>query len=129
MSEMMTLDEAIEMMKQWDGAMDGRDMVRFLNFVPLSRAGELVDLKDTATEESWGEVLPWTEENVLNNLKSDSQFGMEKAIGERGASVSCMFHVVNMWCLMLRNGLEETSYSDYAKSFFRKVLDHYGWTV
>lgn len=125
---MKTLEQAYEVVKSWEGAWDGRDKSRFARFVPFEdcpKAG--LEPNDGIDATSWGDVVPWTEEKILEQLKDDVLFGYEKATGQRGLSANCMFYVVNMWCILLENGLEEDSYSNYGVEFFQKVATHYGW--
>lgn len=125
---MKTFEEALVFVKAWDGAFDGRDKGRFASFVPFDRCGEAgLEPKEGTTAEQWGETKPWTEEEVLKQLKLDAEFGLEKAIDERGISSNCMFVTVNMWCHLLENGLEQDEYFGYGKILFERVLQHYGW--
>lgn len=128
---MKSFEDALAFVKQWDGAFDGRDIKRFSLFLPLDRLAEAgLEAEEGVTAEEWGEPRPWTEEEVVKQLLEDAEFGLQKAIGERGLSSNCMFHVVNMWCHLLENGLEdeEERYGyglGYGRSLFEKVLKHY----
>lgn len=125
---MKSLEDAIAVMKTWHGAIDDRDKSRFAEFLPFNRCADAgLTPADGVTEESWGEIKPWTEEELLKHLREDTEFGLQKAIDQRGISVQCMFFCVNMWCVLLENGLEEHSYHDYGVGFFEKILEHYGW--
>ena len=127
---MKSFDDALAFVKNWDGSFDGRDKVRFALFVPFNRLAETgLNPADGMTEEKWGDVIPWTEDTVLRQLKDDAEFGLEKAKGERGISSDCMFNVVNMWCHLLENGLEQDEYYGYGRVLFDRVLNHYGWSV
>ena len=67
---MKSFDDALAFVKDWDGAFDGRDKGRFAAFVPLERCIEAgLEPKEDMTAEQWGEVKPWTEEEVLKQLK------------------------------------------------------------
>lgn len=131
---MKNLTDAIAFVNKWDGAIDGRDKARFAVFIPFDRFNEFKDAgvcpNDDTTKAEWdGSILrEWTEEEVLKQLEKDVRFGLEKAIDKRGLSAAFMLEVVNMWCHLLENGLEQDSYDDYGKSFFEKVLRHYGWS-
>ena len=131
---MKNLTDAIAFVSKWDGAIDGRDKARFSFFVPFDRFDEFKDAgvspEGSVTKEDWEKLFfkKWTEKNVLKQLESDARFGLEKAIDNRGLSAECMFDVVNMWCFLLENGLEQHSYTNYGKSFFEDVLNHYGWS-
>lgn len=125
---MMTLDEAIKFMKTWEPSFDERDRARFALFLPFERLAETgLQAKEGITAENWGEVRPWTEQEILKQLEEDVLFGIEKARDQRGLSSEAMFYVVNMWCHILQNGLQEEDYNDYGLSFHLKVLNHYGW--
>jgi len=127
---MKSLTDAMAFVKTWEGAIDQRDKGRFAEFVPFERIAEAgLELADGTTKEGWGETTEWTEENVLKQLKEDVEFGLEKAYGQRGISVQCMFACVNMWCHLLENGLEEDSYENYGVAFFEKIRDHYNWCI
>jgi hypothetical protein len=127
---MKSFDDALAFVKDWNGAFDGRDKARFAAFVPFERCSEAgLEPQEGMTAEQWGEVKPWTEEEVLKQLKDDAEFGLGKADGERGISSNCMFEVVNMWCHLLENGLEQDDYYGYGRVLFERVLSHYGWAV
>lgn len=127
---MKSLTDAMAFVKTWEGAIDQRDKGRFAEFVPFDRITEAgLELAGGMTKEGWGETTEWTKENVLQQLKEDVEFGLEKAYGQRGISVQCMFACVNMWCHLLENGLEEDSYENYGVAFFEKIRDHYNWCL
>ncbi len=127
---MKSFEDALKFMKTWDGSFDDRDRARFAEFVPFDRCSDAgLKPEEGMTAQKWGDVRPWTEEEVLKELKSDAEFGLEKAEHERGISSSCMFIVVNMWCHLLENGLEQDHYFDYGRVLFERVLSHYGWNV
>jgi|LakMenE01Jun11ns_1017448.scaffolds.fasta_scaffold9296852_1 hypothetical protein len=127
---MKSFEDALAFMKTWDETFDGRDKSRFAAFVPFDRCQDAgLNPAEGMTAESWGDVKPWTEEEVLNQLREDAEFGLEKAEGQRGISSSCMFGVVNMWCHLLENGLEQEDYYGYGRALFERVLNHYGWAA
>lgn len=127
---MKSFDDALAFVKDWEGAFDGRDKSRFASFVPFERCSEAgLHPREGMTADQWCDVKPWTEEEVLKQLKDDAEFGLEKAEGERGISSDCMFNVVNMWCRLLENGLEQDDYYGYGRVLFERVLNHYGWDV
>lgn len=125
---MKTLDEALAFVKNWEGAADGRDKERFAVFVPFDRIAEAgFELNDGVDLQSWGPADPWEECRVLEQLRRDTLFGLEKARDRRGLSASFMFTTVNMWCHLLENGLHQHSYTNYGVPFFESILRHYGW--
>lgn len=108
--------------------LDRRWTKRFLNFLPYTEWEEY-GFKLTEGEEP---PVPkeWTEENIIAQLKSDVEFGYEKAVDERGISSELMAMVVNSWCKVLENGLNldgEDGY--YHIEQFKKVAKHYGWKL
>lgn len=126
---MKSFEDAIKFVSTWDGAFDGRDKDRFICYLPYNRVKDIgVSPIESLTEENWGEVRPWTEQEVLKTLKDDAEYGLDKAEGQRGLSSECMFFCVNMWCILLENGLEDLNYYGYGKHLFKKVLDHYNWS-
>ena len=109
-----------------DNFLDRRFTKRFIDFLP-------VDEWENYGFRYSGEGEPpkpkaWTEENVLNQLKSDVMFGHEKAENERGISSELMAMVVNAWCKVLENGLNLNGDDGwYHHRQFDIVAQHYGW--
>ena len=125
---MKSFEDALAFVKWREGAIDGRDLGRFSLFVPFDRLSDAgLEPKDGMTAEDWGEVRPWTEEEVLKQLKEDAEFGLEKAKNDRGISAWFMFEVVCMWCQLLENGLEQVDSETEYVAFFEGILKHYGW--
>ena len=72
----------------------------------------------------------WTEENILEQLKEDTEFGYMKAVDERGISSELMAMVVNAWCKVLQNDLDlDGDDGWYHKNQFTAVAEHYGWEL
>ena len=72
----------------------------------------------------------WTRENIINQLKSDVEFGFEKALDKRGISSSLMFSVVMSWNKVLEEGLEdwdEDNYRYYGLPLFKATALKYGF--
>lgn len=67
----------------------------------------------------------WTEENVIEQLKKDVEFGWEKCCDQRGISSGIMYDLVKDWCKVLENGLENTEYGYYGDKLFKAVADRY----
>jgi len=126
--EMKTLDQAMEFMKSWEPALDGRDHGRFCAYITMAQSEAMGwEPVEGMTEEQWGEPKEWSPANILEDLKKDVFFGLEKAQNQRGISSGMMFRCVNMWCHLLENDLQEESYDNYALDFFLKVMQNYGW--
>lgn len=110
-----------------DTFFDRRFTKRFLDFVPTEEY-EKYGFKHTGEEE----LIPkqWTEENILEQLKKDVEFGYEKAVNERGISSELMAMVVNAWCKVLQNGLNLDGDDGYYHiRQFTTVAKHYGWQL
>ena len=69
----------------------------------------------------------WTEENIINQLKVDLEFAIEKATNQRGISASLMYDVLRSWCKVLENGLEDTEYGWYGDKLIKAVDEYYGF--
>lgn len=123
---MKTLEYVKEHIKEieQDDFLDRRFTKRFLDFVPVSEYG---DFGYEYTGEK--EIVPkeWTEENVIAQLKEDVAFGIEKACDHRGISAGLMYMVVQSWCIVLENGLENTDYGYYGHKLFKAVDAHYNF--
>ena len=109
-----------------DNFLDSRWTKRFLDFVPVSEFEKFgFEYKGDNLDR---EPKEWTEENILEQLKKDVDFGMEKAYYERGISSELMAMVVNSWCRVLENGLNlEGNDGYYHKKQFIVVDEKYGW--
>ena len=106
------------------GALDGRDYSRLIYFFPVNEWSafgfSLVEGAEPPTPK------PWTEENILAQLRDDVAFGIEKAEGERGISSASMYAVVKMWLWILDDPLQDhTEYHSYGLPFFRQVEAKY----
>ena len=112
-----------------DKYIDQRFTKRFMDFLPWNE-WENFGFKPVADFKPEEYVQKeWTEENVIDQLKEDVQFGVEKATDHRGISASLMFSVVQAWCIILENGLENTDYGWYGDELFKAVDEHYGWGI
>lgn len=67
----------------------------------------------------------WTEENIINQLKVDLEFAIEKATNQRGISASLMYDVLRSWCKVLENGLEDTEYGWYGDKLIKAIDEYY----
>ena len=107
-----------------DNLLGNRFTKRFIEFLPVEEWKEF-GFEYTGKDE----YIPkeWTEENVIIQLKSDVEFGIEKATGHRGISASLMHDVVKDWCIVLENGLENTEYGWYGHKLFKAVDEKYNF--
>ena len=121
---MKTLDFVIENYKS--ETLDGRDLNRLAQFVPKERLTEIgLSLKNENAE--W-DHKEFTRENILEQLKSDVEFGFEKALDKRGLSADMMHSVVQMWNWILEEGLEDfDDYAQYGLPLFKATAIKYGF--
>ncbi|MFV1457355.1 hypothetical protein [Bacillus mycoides] len=126
---MKTVDQLLGLYTR--NTLDGRDISRLAQFLTEEQMGKLgIELK----EEYKGKHKPvaFTKENVLEELKSDVEFGFTKARNGRGISASLMFNVVMMWNWILEDGLEdwdEGNYAPYGLPLFEATAAKYGFDV
>lgn len=131
---MKTIEEVINNYNEYEVILDDRFGTRFLDFLTLEQAEKIgFQIKDEYKKE-WKVEKKWTRENILNQLKKDVEFGMEKANAERGISSELMYGVVRSWNKVLEEGLEnwgedDESYVPYGKPLFRATAEKYGWKL
>lgn len=104
--------------------LDTRFTKRFIDFLPATE-WEKFGYKYTGKKE----YVPkeWTEENILAQLRDDTEFAIEKALNHRGISASLMNAVLTSWCIVLENGLENTEYGWYGDELIKAVDKLYGF--
>jgi len=110
--------------------LDGRDLNRLAKFIPFKYLKDFgFELKAGVTEEEYNKnVVEFTKENVLIQLKKDVEFGFEKALNQRGISAGLMAEVVKMWNWILEEGLEDfDSYPMYGLPIFKATAVKYGF--
>lgn len=109
--------------------LDGRDMSRLSQFLKeedLPKIGVYLKEEYVGTHE----VIPFTKENVLNQLEKDVAFGWNKAINRRGISSELMYYTVKFWNWVLEDGLEDfDEYGLYGKPMFKETAEKYGWKL
>ena len=111
-----------------DDFLDQRWTKRFLDFVPVAE-WEKYGFKCTGNPDDI-QTKEWTEENILEQLKEDVEFGYGKAVCGRGISSELMAMVVNAWCKILENGLNlDGDDGWYHVKQFTTVAKHYGWEL
>lgn len=121
---MIKLETILENWSEWEMEFDdrfGRRLTQFLSIEDLEKIGY-------STSDTNHSPIPWTEENVLAQLKEDIEFAWEKACNKRNLSACLMVSVIQRWCDALENKLEyDPDYTDYGKSFIHEVDQYYGW--
>lgn len=110
---MKTLEQVISAYRSQ--TFDGRDLTRLAAFVPADQLHLIgLEYQGCLLGMAVREVLPFTRENVLAELKDDVAFAFEKALNRRGISSQFMFECVRMWNWVLEEGLEDWSFDNYA---------------
>ena len=106
---------------------DGRDIGRLAQFIPEGELGEWgMSIKDSFIGQH--KHIPFTRDNILIQLKSDVEFGFEKALNQRGISAGMMCEVVKMWNWILEEGLEDLDdYPMYGLPVFKATAVKYGF--
>lgn len=108
-------------------ALDGRDLGRLVKFIPEDK---LPLMGVTLKPELVGKhaPLPFTRENIINELRIDINFAFDKALNQRGISSSLMHNVVRMWNWVLEEGLEDNDdYAQYGLPLFKATAVKYGF--
>lgn len=125
---MKTLEWVLENYENVETTLDvrlGKRLCQFLTKDQMRQIG--FELEDENKEHT---PLPWTEENILKQLRDDVEFGIEKATSHRGISASLMWEVCMGWCTILENGLDEAyknNYGWYGDELFGAIDQKYNF--
>lgn len=110
-----------------DDFLDKRFTCRFLDFIEESEWKKF-GFKRTGDLEKQHEPKAWTEENVLSQLKSDTAFGIEKALDHRGISSELMAMVCLAWLDVLEDeDIDRNLYGWYGSELFKAIDKKYGF--
>jgi len=111
---MLTKDYVIEHYNDFESQPFNRLGVRLAQFCTKEELKKLNIFTDESIEE-WDDskVKDWTEENIIEQLRKDVEFGFEKALNQRGISASIMFDIVLTWNQILENYLKDWNPEDY----------------
>lgn len=130
---MKNLSEVLSNYSDYQTFMDDRFGVRLCQFLTEAEAEKLgfsLSEEAKASGKTWASPKEWTKENILSQLKSDVEFGWEKACDERGISSNLMYEVVKAWCKVLENKYADfDDYAPYGKPLFRAVANLCGWEL
>ena len=92
--------------------LDDRFGSRLIDFLTIEEMGKIgFELKDEYKKD-W-KPKEWKKENIIEQLKEDIEFGIEKAEDERGISSSLMFEVVKRWLMVLEDKEMLEYFEDY----------------
>lgn len=105
---------------------DSRDFSRLAEYYPVEEweifGVKLRDGKQAPTPKEW------TRKNILEDLKSDVEFGFEKALGRRGISAGLMNECIKMWMWVLEDELQtHNNYAQYGLPLLKAVAVKYGF--
>ena len=107
---------------------DGRDRKRLLLFFEPKLWKHFGYEKKEGVNDADIEILPWKEETVLDELKSDLAFAFKKALDKRSVSASLMYQVIKMWLWILEDPLYQfNEYAMYGLPLFKRVAVKYGF--
>lgn len=124
---MKTLEQAIAH-GQW--SFDGRCRARLAAFMTANQVKEAGMEFTNPEAEAAHQPIEWTRDNILSQLKQDTDFAFEKALDKRGISAGCMFAVLQMWGWVLEEGLEnwpDHEYAQYGLPLMKATAVKYGF--
>lgn len=112
-----------------DEFIDRRFTCRFLDFIEESE-WEKFGCKRTENYEKQHKPKAWTEENILSQLKSDTAFGIGKALDHRGISSELMAMVCLAWLDVLEDkDIDRNLYGWYGSELFKAIDKKYGFDL
>lgn len=127
---MKTIEEILNNYSEYETFMDDRFGMRLCEFLTTQQMAQIGYVYTNEEKMSSFRPREWTEENILEQLKDDVQFGWQKAQNERGISSSLMYEVVKAWCKVLENEFADfDDYAPYGKPLFRAVANKYGFEL
>lgn len=108
---------------------DSRDYARLCEFFPVEHWPVFgFTLKEGLDPGAVKPPRPWTEEEVLSQLREDVAFGFEKALSQRGISASLMNAVVKMWLWILEvPDFAHLGYAQYGLPLLKAVALKFGF--
>lgn len=123
---MLNIEQVIELKKSNSSCLDGRDLYRLCNFLPVSRWKEIgFELPPGFTPPT---VIEWNKENIIRQMGDDLNFAFKKALNKRGISSSFMYEVIKMWLWILEDELQHSEdYAQYGLPLFKQVAIKYGF--
>ena len=92
---MLTKDYVIKHYNDFEVHPFNRFGIRLAQFCTKEELKKLNIFTDESIKE-WDDskIKDWTEENIIEQLRKDVEFGFEKALNQRGISASIMFDIV-----------------------------------
>ena len=107
-----------------DRLCDRRFTCRLLDFVDESEWKKFGFRRNEGAEPK--KPKAWTEENILSQLKSDVDFGIQKALGHRSISSELMAMVCLAWLDVLEDeDIDRNLYGWYGSKLFKAIDKKY----
>lgn len=120
---MKSLNEAIAHLM--DGDFDDRSNVCLAQFLLVD---QLRQIEISLRRPEFHVAKEWTRENILDQLRSDVDFGFEKALGQRSFEARSTAAVVQFWNWVLDEGLADFGeYTLYGLPIFKATAVKYGF--
>ena len=127
---MKTIEQILNNYDEYKTDLEDRFGRRLCKFLTVEQMGQIGYAYRSEEDANAHIPIPFTEENVLKQLKEDVEFGWMKACAERGLSSGMMHEVVEAWCKVLENGLADSlPYYPYGKPLFIAVDEKYGFAL
>lgn len=117
---MKTINEILDNYEDYRTELEDRFGRRFCKFLTL----EQIDKIGFLTINTNHQPKEWTLNNVLEQLKEDAEFGLEKAEDERGISSSLMYEVCKSWCKIIGKEDLILEYDSYGIETFENILNY-----
>lgn len=124
---MKPIKEILDNYNEYETPLEDRFGYRLSDFLTVEEMESIgIELKDEY-KKTW-EPQKWTKENIIEQLKDDIEFGIEKAENQRGISANLMFCVVKSWLKVLEDDemlKEFENYDNYGLESFYKAKEKY----
>lgn len=122
---MLNKSEVITQYKELETCIDNRFFKRFCKYLDVDEIEQCGFKVKEEAKADWKIECEWTEENIIKELISDAEFGLEKAENERGISSSLMTEVCEAWLVVLEDNDFESEDWGYNYHFFKDILNKY----
>lgn len=123
---MLSKNEVLERYKELETTIDNRFGRRLANFLTVEELTGIGMKVKPEYKDDWVVEKEWKEENIIDQLVKDAEFGKMKAEDERGISSALMMEVCQSWLIVLEDSsINLDNYFGYGLEFFKKILKKY----
>ena len=127
---MKSIEEILDNYNEYETFLEDRFGVRFGDFLTEEQLKQIgFELNEEYKKNRI--IKEWNKENILEQLKEDVEFAIEKMENKRGISSELMNSVVKSWLKVLEDdelvSLLEESYIDYGLSHMKAVTKKYNF--